>query len=101
VTGEYSESLLERPERPSVNPKRVFRSGGYPMAYSSTTHTTSMEPHQPRRQRTTGESSATTAVPGRADLEAHLQTYHGFVFGAGLFVAHMAVILLLLYWFLM
>jgi hypothetical protein len=48
-----------------------------------------------------GEADMTTATPSGRDLEAHVETYRGFVFGMGLAAAHALVILLLLFWFFM
>jgi Bacterial aa3 type cytochrome c oxidase subunit IV len=39
-------------------------------------------------------------VPTAHDFDEHLKTYKGFVFWAGLFIAHIAVILILLAYFL-
>jgi hypothetical protein len=48
-----------------------------------------------------GGVSDSEATPGRADFEAHVQTYRGFVRGMALAAAHALIILLLLFWFFM
>ena len=71
------------------------------MAYSPTTGSGSLGTASPHRELLPGEADMTTATPSGRDLEAHVETYRGFVLGMGLAAAHALVILLLLFWFLM
>ena len=71
------------------------------MAYSATTGSGSLGTTLPDRELLPGEADMTKATPRGRDLEAHVETYRGFVLGMGLAAAHALVILLLLFWFFM
>ena len=47
-----------------------------------------------------GALEPTGFVPNRADFEAHIETYRGFKRVIAIFIAHLAVILLAMYFFL-
>lgn len=70
------------------------------MAHSATTGSGSLGTTSPPRELLPGEADMTNTPRGR-DLEAHVETYRGFVLGMGLAAAHALVILLLLFWFFM
>jgi hypothetical protein len=71
------------------------------MAYSATSPMGTHSTFQPRNEMSPPTGGLATEVSDRADLNAHIGTYRGFVLGMGLFAAHVLVILLLLYWILM
>ena len=62
------------------------------MAQSAANRTTDLSTHG---------SSTPYTVPNAEEFREHVRTYRHFVMGFGLFAAHILVILLLLYLFLM
>lgn len=47
------------------------------------------------------EGERRTSEPNAEDFDDHIRTYRSFLKGAGLFVAHLAVILILMAYFLL
>jgi hypothetical protein len=65
------------------------------MAQSAANHTADLPTYGDRG------SSTPYTVPNAEEFREHVRTYRHFVMGFGLFAAHILVILLLLYLFLM
>jgi hypothetical protein len=71
------------------------------MAYSATPSPGPVKAFQGREEVLPGGAGSSEETAGRADFEAHVETYRGFLLFMAIAAAHVLVILLLLYWFLM